>query len=130
MTNYRNDNVDDAPGSAAAGPVKTTRGTQVTPGDTTSDTWLAETTFREALQQELLDLGVWLAEHPEAARKNLKPVRNTVVLDPGVYYNRGTGVVERLFTPQHSALGHQVFRVSTDPAASVEDIRRKVLEGK
>ncbi len=129
MTNYKNDNVDDAPGSAA-GPVKTTRGTRVTPGDTTSDTWRAETSVREAPQQELMDLGAWLAEHPKAARENLKPVRNTVVLDPGVYYNRGTGVVERLYSPQHAALGHQLFRISTDPGASVEDIRRKVLEGK
>ena len=129
MTNYRNDNVDDSPGSGA-GPVKTPRGTQVTPGDTTSDTWRAQTTFREAPQQELMDLGAWLAEHPKAVTKNLKPVRNTVVLDPGVYYNRGTGVVERLYSPQHAALGHQVFRVSTDPGASIEDIRRKVLERK
>ncbi len=109
---------------------RTPRGTHVTSGDTPSDTWRAETTFREAPQQELMDLGAWLAEHPKAASKNLKPIRNTVILDPGVYYNRGTGVVERLYSPQHSALGHQVFRVSTDPAAPVEEIRRKVLEGK
>ncbi len=129
MTDYKNDNVGDAPG-AHTDPMRTPRGTRVAPGDTTSDTWRAETTFREAPQQELMDLGAWLAEHPEAARKNLKPVRNTVVLDPGVYYNRGTGVVERLFSPQHAALGHQLFRVSTKPDASVEEIRRKVLEGK
>ena len=109
---------------------RTPRGTRVAPGDTRSDTHRAETSFREAPQQELMDLGAWLAEHPEAARKNLKPVRNTVVLDPGVYYNRGTGVVERLYSPQHAALGLHVFRVSTDPGASVEKIRRKVLEGK
>ena len=109
---------------------RTPRGTHVSPSDTPSDTWRAETTFREAPQQELMDLGAWLAEHPKAAKKNLKPIRSTVVLDPGVYYNRGTGVVERLYSPQHMALGHQVFRVSTDPAAPVEEIRRKVLEGK
>jgi hypothetical protein len=108
----------------------TPRGTRVSTGDTRSDTHRAENSAREAPQQELMDLGAWLAEHPEAARKNLKPVRNTVVLDPGVYYNRGTGVVERLYSPQHAALGHQLFRVSTDPGASVEQIRRKVLEGK
>ncbi|MDP9426183.1 MAG: hypothetical protein M3P37_09165 [Actinomycetota bacterium] len=109
---------------------RTPRGTWVAPGDTRSDTHRAETSAREAPQQELMDLGAWLAEHPEAARKNLKPVRNTVVLDPGVYYNRGTGVVERLYSPQHAALGLQLFRVSTDPGAPVEEIRRKVLEGK
>jgi hypothetical protein len=27
-------------------------------------------------------------------------------------------------------LGHRLFRISTDPAAPVEEIRRKVLEGK
>ncbi len=108
----------------------TPRGTRVTPGGTTSDTWRAETTSREAPTQELMDLGVWLAEHPKAMKKNLKPVHNTVVLDPGVYYNRGTGMVERLYASQHSSLGHQMFRVTTDPAAPVEAIRRKVQEGK
>ena len=108
----------------------TPRGTRVTPGDTRSDTWRAERTHREAPQQELMDLGVWLAEHPEAAHRNLKPVRSTVLLDPGVYYNQGTGVVERLYAPQHVALGHRIFRVTKDPAAPIEEIRRKVIEGK
>jgi hypothetical protein len=39
---------------------------------------------RETMQQELMDLGVWLIEHPEAATKNLKPIRDRVVLDPGI----------------------------------------------
>jgi hypothetical protein len=30
---------------------------------------------RETLQQELIDLGMRLTQHPEAAHKNLKPVR-------------------------------------------------------
>jgi hypothetical protein len=85
---------------------------------------------RETMQQELMDLGAWLAEHPEAARKNLKPVRGSVLLDPGVYYNIGTGMVERIHAPQHMALGSRVFRIKTDPAAPVEEIRRRVLEGK
>jgi hypothetical protein len=38
---------------------------------------------RETMQQ-LMDLGVWLIEHPEAATKNLKPIRDRVVLDPGI----------------------------------------------
>ena len=108
----------------------TARGTRVTPGDTPSDTWRAESTFREALQQELIDLGRWLIDHPEARDKNLKPVRGSVVLEPGVYYNTGTGVIERIYTSQHVALGARWFRVSSDPAAPVEEIRRKVLEGK
>jgi hypothetical protein len=101
------------------------RGMRVTPEDTGSDTYKAEPS-----QQELMDLGVWLIEHPEAAHKNLKPIRSARVLEPGVYYNQGTGMVDRIFTPQRVPLGHRLFRISTDPAAPVEEIRRKVLEGK
>jgi hypothetical protein len=108
----------------------TPRGTHVTPEDTTSDTYLAERSHREAMQQELMDLGVWLIEHPEAATKNLKPIRSAKVLEPGVYYNMGTGMVDRIFIPQRVALGHKMFRISSDPAASVDEIRHTVLEGK
>ncbi len=86
--------------------------------------------MREAMQQELMDLGAWLAEHPETARKNLKPIRSANVLEPGVYYNMGTGMVDRVYAPQHVALGHRMFRISSDPAASLQEIRRRVLEGK
>ena len=106
------------------------RGTRVTPGDTTSATWRADRSHREAMQQELMDLGVWLSAHPREARRNLKPVRSAKVLEPGVYFNRGTGMVDRIFSPQRVALGHQMFRISHDPAAPVEEIRRKALEGK
>ena len=85
---------------------------------------------RETMQQELMDLGVWLIEHPKATYKNLEPIRSARVLEPGVYYNQGTGMVDRIFAPQHVPLGHRLFRISTDPAAPVEEIRRKVLEGK
>jgi hypothetical protein len=85
---------------------------------------------RETMRQELMDLGVWLIEHPEAATKNLKPIRDKVVLDPGIYYNSGTGMIERIYAPQHVALGHRMFRISSDPATPVEEIRRKVIEGK
>jgi hypothetical protein len=85
---------------------------------------------REMMQQELMDLGIWLVEHPEAATENLEPIRSAKVLDPGVYFNRGTGMVDRIFSPQRVALGHMMFRISSDPAATVEEIRRRVLEGK
>jgi hypothetical protein len=85
---------------------------------------------REMMQQELMDLGVWLVEHPEAAGKNLKPIRNAEILEPGVYYNMGTGMVDRIYTPQSVALGHKMFRISRDPASPVEEIRRTALEGK
>jgi hypothetical protein len=85
---------------------------------------------REMMQQDLMDLGVWLVEHPEAALRNLKPIRSTKVLEPGVYYNMGTGMVDRVYAPQSVALGHKMFCISRDPASSVEEIRRIALEGK
>lgn len=85
---------------------------------------------REMMEQDLMDLGVWLIDHPEAAAKSLKPIRSAKILEPGVYYNRGTGMIDRLYSPQRVALGHKMFRISSDPAAPVEEIRRKVLEGK
>jgi hypothetical protein len=85
---------------------------------------------REMMQQDLMDLGVWLVEHPEAAIKNLEPIRSVNVLEPGVYYNMGTGMVDRIYAPQSVALGHKIFRISRDPASPVEEIRRTALEGK
>ena len=89
-----------------------------------------ESHSREMMQQELMDLGVWLIEHPEAAPRNLEPIRSAKVLEPGVYYNMGTGMVDRIFSPQRVALGHKMFRISRDPASPVEEIQRRVLEGK
>ena len=106
------------------------RGTRTTPEDTGSDTYLAEPSHREMMQQDLMDLGVYLSEHPEVAPKNLKPIRSAKILGPGVYYNMGTGMVDRIFRPQRVALGHKMFRVSRDPAAPVAKLRRRVLEGK
>jgi hypothetical protein len=110
--------------------MRDSRGTRVTPEDTGSDTYKAEQSHREMMQQELMDLGVWLIEHPEAAVRNLKPIRSAKLLQPGVYFNRGTGMVDRVYAPQHVPLGHQLFRISGDPAAPVEEIRRKAMEGK
>ncbi len=77
-----------------------------------------------------MDLGVWLSDHPREASKNLKPIRSAKLLEPGVYFNRGTGMVDRIFAPQHVALGHQMFRISHDPTAPVEEIRRRAMEGR
>ena len=110
--------------------MRDSRGTRVTPEDTASDTQRAEGSRREMMQQDLMDLGVWLSENPEMAPKNLEPIRSSKILDPGVYYNMGTGMVDRIFSPQHVALGHKMFRTSRDPASPVEEIRRRVLEGK
>lgn len=95
-----------------------------------SATYLAETSRREAMSQRLMELAVWLSEHPKEARRHLKAVRRGNPLDPGVYYNSGLRMIERLYRPQHVALGNKMFRISTDPAAPLEEIRRKVLEGK
>jgi hypothetical protein len=110
--------------------MRDSRGTRTTPEDTGSDTYRVESSHREMMQQELMDLGVWLIEHPEAAVSNLEPIRSARVLEPGVYYNVGTGMVDRIFAPQHVPLGHRLFRISSNPAAPVEEIRRKVMEGK
>ena len=85
---------------------------------------------RETMQQDLMDLGAWLIEHPEAATRNLEPIRSARVLEPGVYYNMGTGMVDRIYSPQHVPLGHRLFRISSNPAAPVEQIRRKGMEGR
>jgi hypothetical protein len=89
-----------------------------------------EETQREAMNGRLMELAVWLSEHPREARKNLKAIRRGNPIDPGVYYNSGLRMIERLYRPQHVALGNKMFRISTDPAAPLEEIRRKVLEGK
>ena len=122
MTDYRD--------TQEAGGVRTPRGTRVSPADTTSETWLAEGTRREAITQDLMELGIWLADNPAMAKKRLKPIRSAKKLEPGVYYNMGTGMVDRVYRPQRVALGHKMFRVSSDPAAPVAEIRRKILEGK
>ena len=106
------------------------RGTVSTPGESGSDTWKSETTHREALEQELLELGAWLVENPRAARKNLKPIRSSKPLEPGVYFNQGTGIVERIYHPQRPALGSRMFRASSDPAAPVYELQRRVMEGR
>jgi hypothetical protein len=110
--------------------MRDSRGTRTTPEDTGSDTYRAEGSHREMMQQELMDLGVWLIEHPQAALSNLEPIRSARVLQPGVYYNMGTGMVDRIYSPQHVPLGHRLFRISSDPAAPVEQIQRKVMEGR
>lgn len=98
---------------------------------TSSATFRAEEDpHREAMTAELMALALWLSEHPKELRRNLKHVRNTVVLDPGVYYNAGIRMIERLYRPQHSSLGNRMWRINVDPAAPVNEIRRKVLEGK
>ena len=130
MTDYRSDSQDHSPNTPSGGPATTPRGTRVTPEDTTSATYLAEDSHREAMTRDLMELGRWLTEHPEMPNKRLKPIRSSKELEPGVYFNLGTGMVDRIFRPQHVPLGHKLFRINTDPAAPVEELRRKVMGGK
>ena len=130
MTDYRSDSQDHSPNTPSGGPATTPRGTRVTPEDTTSATYLAEDSHREAMTRDLMELGRWLTEHPEMPNKRLKPIRSAKELEPGVYFNLGTGMVDRIFRPQHVPLGHKLFRINTDPAAPVEELRRKVMGGK
>ena len=116
----RDTHIQEAPASPGSGGER---------GDTRSATYEADPSRREGMQQELMDLGVWLTEHQEAAHRNLEPIRSARMLEPGVYYNRGTGMVDRIYAPQHVPLGHRLFRISSDPAAPVEEIRRRVLGG-
>ena len=98
--------------------------------ESTSQTSEAEPSRREAMERPLMELSVWLSENPKKMQKNLKAVRRQVVLDPGVYYNSGIRMIERLYDPQHVPLGHKIFHINSDPAAPVAEIRRRVLEGK
>ena len=80
------------------------------------------------MQSELLAVGRRLSEDPKAV-KRLKPMRGAGSLAPGVYYNHGTGMVERIYAPQQMALGNRVFRISKDPDAPVEEIEQRVQGG-
>lgn len=104
-------------------------GPRSTPDDTGSDTYRGEPSHREMMDGDLMEISRWLSDHPEG-KKNLKPIRSAKALKPGVYYNAGTRMVERIFEPQRVALGHRTFRISKDPDEPAEDLRRKVMEGK
>ncbi|AHY47853.1 Hypothetical Protein RradSPS_2570 [Rubrobacter radiotolerans] len=90
-----------------------------------SDTYEAEGSHREAMQSDLLAVARWLTESAER-RKRLKPIRSAKVLRPGIYYNAGTTMVDRLYAPQRVALGHRMFRITKDPAASAREVWRAV----
>ncbi|WP_152670613.1 hypothetical protein [Rubrobacter aplysinae] len=115
------------PHIAEAGGRAANTGPDTIPGSATAS---SQTSRRESMHGRLMELAVWLSEHPKEARKNLKAIRRGNPIDPGVYYNSGLRMIERLYRPQHVALGNKMLRISTDPAAPVEEIRRKVLEGK
>ncbi|WP_119065728.1 hypothetical protein [Rubrobacter indicoceani] len=90
-----------------------------------SDTYESETDHREMMQQDLMAVARWLTNRADR-RKKLKPIRSAKVLEPGIYYNAGTTMVDRLYEPQRVALGHRMFRITKDPAASAGEVWRAV----
>jgi hypothetical protein len=90
-----------------------------------SDTYEAEGSHREMMQSDLLAVARWLTESVERRRK-LKAIRSAKVLAPGIYYNAGTTMVDRIYTPQRVALGHRMYRITEDPAASAGEVWRSV----
>lgn len=95
------------------------------PTSVQSDTYEAETTEREMMQGDLMAVARWLTDRADRRRK-LKPVRSAKVLKPGVYYNAGTTMVDRLYEPQRVALGHRMFRITKDPSASAAEVWKAV----
>lgn len=95
------------------------------PASVQSDTYEAETTDREAMRDDLMSVARWLTGRADRRRK-LKPIRNAKVLKPGIYYNAGTTMVDRLYEPQRVALGHRMSRITKDPSATAEAVWKAV----
>ncbi|MBA2510877.1 MAG: hypothetical protein H0V28_05280 [Rubrobacteraceae bacterium] len=95
------------------------------PRSVRSDTYESETNDREMMRADLMAVARWLTNRADRRRK-LKPIRNAKVLKPGVYYNAGTTMVDRLYEPQRVALGHRMFRITRDPAASAAEVWKAV----
>lgn len=87
-------------------------------------------TPREGMDAKLMEVAIWISENPEAAKRNMKPVRSAEVLEPGVYFNTGTGMVDRIYAPQRVALGHRTFRISKDPDTPAEEIKDRLTGGR
>lgn len=90
-----------------------------------SDTYESETTQREMMRQDLMAVARWLTDRADRRRK-LKPIRSAKVLKPGIYYNAGTTMVDRLYEPQRVALGHRMFRITKNPAATASEVWKAV----
>ncbi|MBA2376149.1 MAG: hypothetical protein M3494_07040 [Actinomycetota bacterium] len=86
-------------------------------------------TPHEGMDSELMKVALRISDDPESARKYMKPIRSSKALAPGVYYNAGTRMVERLHSSQRPPLGNRIFRISKNPAESVESIERKITGG-
>jgi hypothetical protein len=84
----------------------------------------------EGLDAELMKVALLISEAPETAKKRMKPIRSSRELSPGVYYNAGTRMVERLHSPQRPALGNRIYRISDDPNTSSRELERKITGGR
>ncbi len=83
----------------------------------------------EGMDSELMKVALLISDDLKSARKYMKPIRSSRVLAPGVYYNAGTRMVERLHAPQRPPLGNRIYRISKNPAESAEELERKVTGG-
>jgi hypothetical protein len=84
----------------------------------------------EGMDSELMKVALRISDDPKAARKYMKPVRSSKALSPGVYYNAGTRMVERLHSSQRPALGNRIYRISKNPDTSAEELERKITGGR
>ncbi|MBA2693299.1 MAG: hypothetical protein H0U65_12565 [Rubrobacter sp.] len=82
------------------------------------------------MDSKLMKVALRISEDPNFARKYMKPIRSSKILDPGVYYNAGTRMVERLHAPQRPALGNRMYRISKNPAESADELERKITGGR
>jgi hypothetical protein len=84
----------------------------------------------EGMDFRLMKVALRISGDFGAARSHMKPIRSSKVLEPGVYYNAGTRMVERLHTPQRPALGNRMFRISKNPAESADELESKITGGR
>lgn len=87
-------------------------------------------TVYEGMDSELMEVALAIAGDFGSAKRRMKPIRSSKVLAPGVYYNAGTRMVERLHSPQRPALGNRIYRISENPNASAEELERKITGGR
>ncbi len=84
----------------------------------------------EGMDSELMKISLRISDDPKSARRRMKPIRSSKVLEPGVYYNAGTRMVERLHAPQRPALGNRMFRISKNPNTPAEVLGDKITGGR
>ncbi len=85
--------------------------------------------YDEGMDSDLMKISLRISEDPKSAKRRMKPIRSSRVLEPGVYYNAGIRMVERLHSPQQPALGNRMYRISRNSAESADEIENKITGG-